>query len=694
MTQYINLDKVDVSQTPVPVFPEGRVAGSRSCHVRDVMALTLDEIWLDQHLLGDGEVLMTMDDGEVVRTMGRRVIWCRYIWDCLTQFPDAQITEECNLGMGRVSESKFGDIVDSCYQAMIDAYDDRDGYDRDDFKLSISKMINRTYNDYTKYLAEFAMGISGREIYEFFNYPPIKERYLKLQPYQADIDRFKDHVMNLIYNDPDFPKGIIRDAFLSNLASKEQMMQSLVIIGFRTEINSRIFQEPIMVPYSKGIRSEYDASIEAQNSTKSPIYNKDEMGDAQYYNRKMQIVGSFIHTLSMDDCGTDVMYDWTVEPGEFKYIQGMYYLTQDDIKNGRTRLRYIKPRDKHLIGQTIKVRLIFGCAHPDQGTVCEKCYGRIGRNIPRGSVPGWISSNVVGGEISQKTLKVKHEDGIGALDGVEVAPEYSGYLKTSSDPYSYRLNSDLKGARVLMTLKQDEAECIPDLEYTENLDDVTAVAQSKFSTLRLNIIWEEEGVEDAIDIPVAIGQREAYLSKDMLNYIATFGYTLNKDEEYVVDLSAWSFDKLFISVPNRHNSIVAYKNEVQAVIIGTSTFGKGKKPIMNSYGGTVEAIKTVLNLVTTKLKANYTHIATVIYSMAARDPDNYDFKLPKRGESYEFCTLTEVLKHRSVCGILVYQGAEYVFDKPYTYVVKDRPKHIADPLFMRFRYDMYGSGRR
>jgi hypothetical protein len=70
------------------------------------------------------------------------------------------------------------------------------------------------------------------------------------------------------------------------------------------------------------------------------------------------------------------------------------------------------------------------------------------------------------------------------------------------------------------------------------------------------------------------------------------------------------------------------------------------------------------------------------YVMTARNPKEFDYRLPIGGETFEFVDLKRVMEYRSLGVKMAYESQEEVFGMPESYVYRDRPSHPADELLL------------
>jgi len=163
--------------------------------------------------------------------------------------------------------------------------------------------------------------------------------------------------------------------------------------------------------------------------------------------------------------------------------------------------------------------------------------------------------------------------------------------------------------------------------------------------------------------------------------VKEYGYNLDPNTgDYIIDLKHWDFGVSLFALPLKHINMLDFQDQVESAIFSGAS---GDKTLgLKRFDDPTEAVKSLLALVTSKLSINLSHIMIMAYSVAAVDPKNGDYRLPRGGETFTFSKLNELIINRSLGAMMAYQNQEKAFLRPETFIVRDRPRHPMDPMLM------------
>lgn len=208
------------------------------------------------------------------------------------------------------------------------------------------------------------------------------------------------------------------------------------------------------------------------------------------------------------------------------------------------------------------------------------------------------------------------------------------------------------------------------------------------------IIFDEDGeIEESVRVPISKGTRLGSLSYELLNHIAHFGYEITDRDKYRFDLGHWSsFQPVFV-LPLRHTSMTVFQQEVKDFLFSKRGAEKKKRSSPKDlwdYDNVAQAMEDFHDFVTSKIpKFNFSHIMMLTYMMAARDPDNGDYRLPRGGESFLICTHShmtnprELLFSRSMGMLMSYESQHNGPSGVRPYVQREgRPSHPSDEVLI------------
>lgn len=625
----------------------------------------------------DRLIRLKFDDGVQITTT-RRLWFSSFIWELHANYPNTPMLMAHSMGLNRISSKEYSRIFNNSYRsAYLSAINDP-SFNKEDMWRLMYSITNSIYNSAVSNLGEYVETLDLEDILNIITDPRVHKITVGIKPTQESIDEAYDRVTHILMKDENPPKSNLINVLRCRILDPMQANQTLVARGFTTEINSRIYNEPITVSYGRGLRDIYDSAIDSRQASKALMFAKDPLAECEYYNRKLQLVSQSIDTLWHGDCGSRSLLPWKVERGEMKAFFGQFYLTEEDYNNGNfNELKWVEPSDKHLVGKTIYLRSPFGCVHKDRQTVCSTCYGLISANIPYYTNPGHVSGIELGESVSQLVLKTKHVDAMTKTDDIEIDEEFSDLIKVGADGRSIRLSHKLKGKRVSMVIPQEYAKELPDVEHISIFDGVNVYRITEIKEVKLIIEDTETGEVEEYDVPVSNGSRCSSITVSGLKYIKEVGYELTEKGDYIIDLGDWPMDTSMFTLPLKHVSMIDYKDEVESIL-----FSQDKRNGLAAHATTTAAAKTLLALISSKLSINLSHILMMCYCMAVVDPKNFDYRPPRGGESYKFVSMHQLMQNRSLGALMAYQGQEKAFIRPESYVIKNRTRHPMDALVM------------
>jgi hypothetical protein len=633
---------------------------------RDLVHMSREELWS----LPDGKLTLTFDDGKV-ETTTRRTIFCAYLWSIHRAYPKTPLLKHHHMGMERLTGQTSLTLLSKIYRDWFYSHLDDSTVSREDVWRLMYDTTNEIYNDFIQRCDSYVSTMSILDFVDVLDSPEIYEANTSVVATQKSIDATYDAIKHALDTDKNLSGNAIAEASRSKMLDIKQISQCIGPRGYVTEIDSTIYKQPITVGYATGMRKLYDSMIESRSAAKALMFAKDPLAKCEYFNRKMQLVAQVVETLVPGDCGSQHHMPWTVESSELEMMEGIHY-----VENGQ--VKAISARDNHLIGQTLNLRTPFGCVLNDRQSICEVCYGETGYSLPYGTVVGHVAAISIGEKTSQLVLSTKHVDGSSKVDDIQLGETYAEYLVTGAEDNVLRLNTNLKGKKIKIVISAENAKSLPDIYRINNLDDINVarITEMKDVTFKIGDENDEDGMYE-ITVPVSMGSRLGSLTPEMLYYVKEYGTTLDEKGDYIIDLENWDIGLSMFELPLKHINMLDFQDQVESVI-----FSVDKKNGLHKFDDPTEAIKSLLALVTSKLKINLSHIMTMAYSVSCVDAKNNDFRLPRGGEDFGFVTLNEIMVNRSLGAMMAFEQQNKAFLRPETFIVKDPPRHPMDSMLM------------
>lgn len=519
----------------------------------------------------EGDFIMVFNDQEEIVTHHREVIYSSYVWELLRRYPKtafkkthhiASITKGKELAHGshlKLMQNVFWDIYDT-YAAE---YADRRVL-LEELCLLVYQITNKMYNELSVRCERYVVSLDILDFIQITKHPVIENALLRAEPSEAGIVGVNELIQKQIKEAPEFKNNPLAISIRTGIARMGQALQCLGPRGFVTDVDSTVFREPIMTGYIHGIRSLYGSMIESRSASKSLMNTTKPLQDSEYFSRRQQLVTMNIERLHMCDCGSTHYLHWHVRgvqhegitkisDGDLVTIAGKYYLNEETGK-----LAIVRESDTHLIGKTIKLRSITaGCLHPDPNGVCEVCFGELGLALPINSNLGHSACVTMTAVLGQLILSTKHYDGSSVVEGIVLKPVEKKYLAAEVNGNSYYLNEKLKGKKVKLYIRVDDAKGLPDVRLYDDVGLFNLERMSQFDTVMISV-EDHRGIIETTSLSVVVNGRLSSLSRDMLAHIKATGYPIIKDAregKYEFDMTNWDYSQPIFVLPMRHFNV-------------------------------------------------------------------------------------------------------------------------------------------
>lgn len=661
----------------------------RSLQARDFLSMSKEELLS----LPDEQFVLVFDDGELV-TNTRRTIYSAFHWEVNRRYPQTPLTKACHVGSGvGPTPDTSQDILSVLVRLVHETYGDA-SYDREELWKLIYEIQNEIYNTFIIHCEEHMTTTDILDYLELFDHPEITKANQEVRPNQRSLDKTYEIISGVMRNSDDVAHNPVAIAVRTKLVKIDQVNQMVGPRGYLTDVDSNIFQTPVLRGYFEGIYSLHDSMIESRSAAKALTFTKKPLRQVEYFNRKMQLVTSNVSALIMGDCGTKYYSTIPVDKKLLKCMEGKYYINDDK------KLVAIREGDNHLIGKTLKVRTAFNCAYRGRGSVCACCFGEIAYSVPHGTNLGHVSSTEMCQEGSQLVMSVKHYDGSSKVVDIDISEADAIYIKEGSRVSTLALNQSLKdkNAYLLMVPNGKGIEGAQGLTAITPTVDVNLLPVQRTTSFRDVIFGTVDKDGNVLEeyVTVSVGTRHGSLSREFLNYIQEVGYTITETGMYKVELADWDFEKEAFVLPMRHLSMLDVMSEIEVFIRSpresggekktnakktkTTLVGTTKKLI--DYTNFDEALLDLTEMVTARLSVNIAHLEVIMLSMLRSASDPYNYRIPEIDEPAMFESHSTLMERRSHGGTMAFERQPQVFEDVDSYLITDRPSHILDEMII------------
>ncbi len=662
---------------------------------RKLLKYSTEELW--DRLTG--EFVLVFDDGEI-ETNWKQTLYSSYAWDYVRLNPGAPLLIQHHLksvlkGKRISSSTHLGLIGEVCWTT----YDFASQGLSEEAKLQLRyqfaekayRIMNHMYNELTYRLEEYVTSLDIVDFVNAFYHPGIQASYDKLQPTEAGIAQHYKEITAVMTEKGEIWANPLSKLFRSGLVKENQVHQCLGANGFRTDVNSYQFSTPVLRGYVEGLATFYASAVESRSAAKALVFSKEPLQDAEYFSRRLQLVGMSVERLHFEDCGSQRYLKWRVRPkeiangevvygGDLQHLVGKYYKQPDGS------LKVITRKDEHLIGQEIEMRSILGCMHRDPNGACMTCFGALSDSIPDHSNIGHMCTTFMTQQSSQSVLSVKHLDGSATLEAIVMTEEEKKILKAGPDKRSYYLVDALKGCSIKMKILLSMA---PNLSDVSKKEDVTELTLTRISNV--GQVWFE--IDDGksvytAEVHTALDEKRlASLTYDMLQYVKDEGWELvvpesdnnraSGNEVICIDLSQWSWSKPLLVLPPKHFNYSDHSKMISEKL-ESSVKESQKRNIINPRQLLIELFEHV----NSKLSVNLAILEIIFHSAQVVDINQDDYSLPKPWTSQGVGVMRATMDMRSMAPRMAYERHQEVILNPASYTRTNRVESPFDAIIM------------
>lgn len=534
----------------------------------------------------------------------------------------------------------------------------------------VDVIVNDIYNMHVSDISEYIGTMSILDDIEIINDPRALKSHAENGPSPEGVENIQNaHIDILDDKDGELSHNRLVRVWKAGLPKRQQTIQKVGIIGYRTEGDSSIIPTPIMGSYTGGMDNLRDVAVESCSSKKAQIMTTDPVADSEYFGRRLQLLVAYVRVLSrstgrttkLHDCGNHRTLSYTVGRHDLPNLAGVFTEDKDGSEHE------IQETDTHYIGRTIQIRSPAVCGLRHKGEVCGKCMGGIAWSIdPRASL-GHQSVIEIIEPIVQSVISTKHEDKSATGGDITVPDKFRTELMLTADRKGIRLTDKLKeGWDIIIPHK---ALPIPSDLYIPGA--VKKIKALNFSEVKY--IWLRcRKTRVTRRINVAIRKTPAYLSSAFLEFMSHKTFTMDENSNYVVELDGFNVSNALLRYPVKHRNTLDFMNDFASMIESKgdrkdqSYFSKK----MTDFDTVDEALQELAELVYSRFQVNISHLGVVLLAILCRSKD--DASIPRIDEPGVFLPRDDLFDGRSVMSRFSFQGQTGLMKKPRAYTVKNR----------------------
>ena len=651
---------------------------------RKLLSFTTEQLW--DNLKGD--FTLVFDDGEI-QTNSKETIYSHYSWVFHQTYPSTPLLKrhhvQAYITKNRLSSTTHIELLErslwDCHDSVAGSIFMTENTQKlvDDLAILAYNTSNKMYNELSTRLESSVVSLDIVDFIQAMEHPSIKAALDNVSFDQEYVDRTYKAINDTLMTSPDLKDNPLSKALKAKLIKKNQLLQCLGPRGYLTDIDSHIFPTPIIRGYTKGIRRFYDSIIESRSAAKSLYFAQTDLQNSEYFSRRLQLLDETVQNLHPGDCGSTNYLIWKVKPkvlengkvvsdGDLKNLYGKYYLNEETGK-----IEVITEDHTHLEGKTIKLRsVVAGCSHPDPYGICSVCFGQLSLHVPEHTNIGQLCSSSLTQKISQSILSVKHLDGSSSVESIVLTEDEAKFLKVSPTGDGFMLADSLIGMDTSLVISPKEAQGLTDILQVK---DVGELGISRISELEMvGVIVTTKEYQERTAVTVNRGKRKANLTYEMLDYIKGQGWTIDANDNYVIDLADWPIGEVMMSLPAIHYNMSDVGQQIAGLI--ESSIEKSKK---NHKTATPETtLIELFELVKKHIHVNLAVLEVTLYGAMVVSSKHRDYRLPKTYTNMAMGVSKVIIKNRSLSAAMAYEDQPNVITDPESYERENRPSHPMD----------------
>lgn len=628
---------------------------------------------------------IVFDDGSTSTVYQRETLYSSWFWEIFRGYEQTVITNKHHVHSvlkGKpLGSGTHNALCSNILKSIVTSYGDI----RPAFKEPILKAIYKAISDSQKRLIvetkETPIGIDILDFIQIANHPAV--RSFKEKAF-LDPDKIKyayEGISKLIQTLPDFDDNGLAKAVRAGMVRDNQVLQCVAFRGFATEVDGTVYPKPIWSNYVSGNRALADFAMDSRTAAKSHFYSDASLKDSEYRARIFQLYGCVLQNIVYEDCGSDKLKPWFVKGeikdatgtvtygGDLPMLIGKYYrLSPNDPYS------VIQGDETHLVGQTIWMRTVLGCKAKDPHTACHICAGELHHNISRFDNLGHLGIVTTTGQFTQNILSIKHVNMSSVIIKILLGDFERKYLNVGENGDGFYLNHPEKfgkNTKLFVSVIRDEA---PGLRDISEMDVTQQISLPRISQTTLIRLVYEGADHHQIDVTVNVKVKKApsMLSRDAIDYIHDNGWSVDDNNNFVLDMSKWDFSKPFLVLQNKEVSFVDLANEVRSMIQSSQKVFKNRA----KENAPFVLLQELFDLVNSKLKINILSFEAIIYGLIVESSTS--IAMGRHSEDQTLGIADTLVTYRSLGPAMAFEAHNKALFSPLYHAKGKRPDSLMD----------------
>ena len=622
------------------------------------------------------------EDNVILHLSWKEMVVNRYLFELLVDYPIVPVISKYTISNHYTNGIFATKSINKCFEIMLkDIVKYHFTKIEDRFQISevyrkMMVIVNTIYNDLVYSNLEYAHSSNVLDYLDIQMQPELLDALKKVEE-KKDIESINNSyevLDKVIKTNPALSSNSVGRSYISGMINPNQVKQVLASRGYVTEIDGKIFKEPIASSFTLGMTNMYDMAIESRSGAKALFLSNVAVQDSEYLARELQLVGMVVERMEHTDCGNKDYVDWYVrKPGEtnksdISNLVGKRYL---NLNTGKEEI--ITSSHTFLEGTTIKLRSAYKCKLKDKHKICSTCYGELAYGIHKHTAFGHINISTITQKITQNILSTKHLTTSASTDVIRINDIAKKFFVVK-DKNGYAFKSGILGkanSKISIIINQNEAFGIKDIT-ADNIYKLDPARVSRIESITL-MVESKKNVE-YFPINIKDGHKYGSFTVKMLEYILSNGFTLDREDRYIIDLSNFKSVVPIISLPQIEYNFLDLATEIKNILKSMNKIGNER------FAETPESItQKLFDLLNSKLDINIALIEVMVYAFTINSykDGNYDLG---RNNQQELADIRHIMPNRSLGGAFAWEYVANTIMDPHSFINKNRTDHPLDVL--------------
>lgn len=455
-----------------------------------------------------------------------------------------------------------------------------------------------------------------------------------------------EKIMNLIGTRGALKHNVLLEYQEAGILNRNQLPQVIIAFGLRTEINDKVIRKPIKGSSLRGMRDICELGIEQQGARKTVYYSHTAIQTSQYWGRKQQLLACSIQHLYPGDCGTTVPLPVTITAANSANCIGKYILDN----NGNT-IPLLSENINDFIDCKVNMWSPITCKHTDG--VCEKCYGLIGKNLPKGMNIGINAASQVISIVSQLILSTKHY--IKTDSRVYIIPTpANNYLERSTNGIYFKkeITQSAEPWEIGFSFKSIRGS-ITDLHH---MSEELPMPEERYSEIEFIFIRDARG--NITPIELAVENQCPYLTKEFFLYMKSRYDSIHNDESiFWVPMQGCKQIPIFRTTIDN--------SSMMGFVMSTTKFLENG--VLTKYKDASAALQAFTELIYDKVSVNIVQLEILLKAHLVTSKSNYSIPVITDPHNVMFAKTVNIVSSRTLSSMLALQGLKRQLSTPYVY---------------------------